>query len=269
MPTADVNGQTLYYEVHGEGEPLVIVMGLSADILAWALQLPEWSKQYKVIAVENRDVGRSSYATEPYDITDMADDVVALADHLEIDDFHLLGLSMGGAISQEVAINHPERVRTLTLVVTWGGSGFIGLERTRLWKKRLDHFSFEDHLDELLLQTFSEQFLNNEQMRTWLRDAMLANPNRQKPEGFLRQLDACGRHETRDRLDRISAPTHVIGGEYDVMVPIWKSMELADGIPGARHSVLEKQPHGVNIEAAQQFNALVLDFLSEHAKTPA
>src|SRR3954451_22659300 len=98
MPTAEVNGQTLYYEVHGEGEPLVIVMGLSADILAWALQIPEWSKQYQVIAIENRDVGRSSYAKDSYEITDMANDVLALADHLELDTFHLVGLSMGGAI---------------------------------------------------------------------------------------------------------------------------------------------------------------------------
>src|SRR4051812_26007150 len=173
MPTADVNGQSLYYEVHGEGEPLFIVMGLSADILAWALQIPEWSKQYKVIAVENRDVGRSSYATEQYDIADMADDVIALADELGIDDFHLLGLSMGGAISQELAINHPERVKTLTLVVTWGGSGFVGRERTRLWTKQLEHFSHEDHIDDLMMATFSEKFMDNEQMRLWLRDAML------------------------------------------------------------------------------------------------
>jgi 3-oxoadipate enol-lactonase len=269
MPTADVNGQSLYYEVHGEGEPLVLVMGLSADILAWALQIPEWAKQYKVIALENRDVGRSSYATANYDIADMADDVLALVDELGIDDFHLLGLSMGGAISQEIAINHPERVKTLTLVVTWGGSGFAGTQRTRLWTKMLEAFDHEDHVDELMLATFSEKFLDNDQMRNWLRDAMLANPNPQKPEGFLRQLDACGRHETRARLDQIKAPTHVIGAEYDMLLPIWKSKELADGIPGAKYSVVAAAPHGLNVENATEFNQLVLDFLNEHAKAPA
>jgi pimeloyl-ACP methyl ester carboxylesterase len=269
MPTADVNGQTLYYEIHGEGEPLVIVMGLSADILAWALQIPEWSKQYKVIAIENRDVGRSSYATEQYDIVDMADDVLALADELGIDEFHLAGLSMGGAISQELALKAPERVKTLTLVVTWGGSGFVGRERTRLWTKRLEHETHEDHIDDLMLSTFSERFMDNDQMRNWLRDAMLANPNPQKPEGFARQLDACGRHETRDRLGQIDIPTHVIGGEYDALLPIWKSKELADGIPGAKYTVVARAPHGINVEHATEFNALVLDFLNEHAKTPA
>jgi pimeloyl-ACP methyl ester carboxylesterase len=269
MPHLDANGQSLYYEVHGDGEPLVIVMGLSADILAWALQIPEWSKRYKVIAIENRDVGRSSYATEQYDIADMADDVLALVDHLEIDTFHLLGLSMGGAISQEVVLKAPQRVETLTLVVTWGGSGFTGRERTRLWVKQMDSYSHEDHVDQLLLVTMSEEFLDNEGGRKWLRELILANPNPQKPEGFLRQLDACGRHETRDRLPSIDVPTHVIGGEHDALVPVWKSQELAEKIPGAKLSVIPRAPHNVNIEHAEQLNTLVLGFLAEHAGAPA
>jgi pimeloyl-ACP methyl ester carboxylesterase len=269
MPTVEANGQTLYYEVHGEGEPLVIVMGLSADILAWALQIPEWAKQYKVIAIENRDVGRSSYATEPYEITDMADDTLAAVDALGIEEFHVAGLSMGGAISQEIALKAPERLKSLTLIVTWGGSGFVGRERTRLWSKQLDHQSHEDHVDNLLLFTMSEQFMDNDEGRAWLRSVILANPNPQKPEGFKRQLDACGRHETRDRLGQIDIPTHVIGGEHDILLPIWKSKEIADLISGAKYSVIPNAPHGVNLENAAALNSLVLDFLNEHAPAPA
>jgi pimeloyl-ACP methyl ester carboxylesterase len=264
MPHLEANGQNLYYEVHGEGEPLMIVMGLSADILAWALQIPKWSETYKVIAIENRDVGRSSYATDQYDITDMADDVLALADHLEIDDFHLLGLSMGGAISQELTLKAPQRVRTLTLIVTWGGSGFAGELKTELWKKQLANYDHEDHIDQMLMVTMSESFLDNTDGRKWLRNIMLANPNPQKPEGFLRQLDACGRHETRDRLANIDVPTHVIGAEHDILVPVWKSQELADLIPNATLSVVPKAPHGVNVETADQLNTLVLDFLANN-----
>ena len=101
MPFADANGQRLYYESHGEGEPLVIVMGLAADHLAWAMQVPEWSKHYRVIEFDNRDVGQSSYAEGPYEIADMARDTLALADELGLDSFHLLGMSMGGTIAQE------------------------------------------------------------------------------------------------------------------------------------------------------------------------
>ena len=109
MPHAEVNGQRLYYEVTGEGDPLLLVMGLAGDTVAWALQVGEWSKTHRVIAFDNRDVGQSSYADGPYEIADMASDTLALADHLELDTFHLVGLSMGGMIAQEIALRAPER----------------------------------------------------------------------------------------------------------------------------------------------------------------
>jgi pimeloyl-ACP methyl ester carboxylesterase len=218
MPHADLNGQNLYYEVHGEGEPLVIVMGLSADLLAWALQIPEWSKHYKLIAIENRDVGRSSYATESYEIEDMADDTLALADELGLDDFHLLGLSMGGAIAQQMALKSPERLRSLTLVVTWGGSGPYGAARSDVLGKAFERMSPEERVDFLMLSTMSEGFYANAESVNWLRSLLLASPHPQKPEGFVRQLEACGRHDVRDRLGELSLPTHVIGAEHDVLV---------------------------------------------------
>jgi pimeloyl-ACP methyl ester carboxylesterase len=100
VPHAEVNGQRLYHEVHGEGEPLVIVMGLGGDLLAWARQIPEFSKHYRVIAIENRDVGRSSYADGPYEIADMADDVLAVADELGVDRFHLLATDRHHGVRQ-------------------------------------------------------------------------------------------------------------------------------------------------------------------------
>ena len=123
VPHAELNGQSLYYEVHGEGEPLFIVMGLARRPARLGPADPRVGQAVPGVAIENRDVGRSSYASGPYDIADMADDTLALADHLGLDEFHLLGLSMGGAIAQEIALPRPSGCRTLTLVVTWGGSG--------------------------------------------------------------------------------------------------------------------------------------------------
>ncbi len=114
MPTADCNGQTLYYEEHGEGDPLLCVMGLSANTLAWALQVQAFSAAHRTIIFDNRDVGQSSMADGNYEITDMATDALALADHLGLEQFHLVGVSMGGAIAQEMALAAPERVKTLT-----------------------------------------------------------------------------------------------------------------------------------------------------------
>ena len=266
MPNAEVNGQRLYYEVHGEGEPLVMAMGLGGDLVAWARQIPEFAERYRVIAIENRDVGRSSYANAPYDIEDMADDTLAVLDEVGVDDFHLLGLSMGGAICQQVALRAPERVRTLTLCVTWGGSGPYGEEHSRLLAEQYRRMSREEQVDYLMLAGMTEDFYANADSVAWLRRMILSNPNPQETEGFVRQLDACGRHDVRDRLDELSMPVHVVGAEHDVMVPPWKSTELAELIPGAKLTMLERAAHLVNIEGAERFNAAVLEFLAQHAE---
>ena len=263
MPHAELDGQSLYYEIHGEGEPLFIVMGLAGDLLAWALQIPEWADRFQVVAIENRDVGRSSYADRPYDIADMAGDALALADHLGLAEFHLLGLSMGGAIAQEIALAAPERVKTLTLVVTWGGNGRYGIESARVRNVQFERMTPEERVDNLLLATMSEEFFANPESVAWLRNLMLASPHPQKPEGFMRQLDACGRHEVRDRLGGLSMPTHVIGSAHDMLVPPWKSEELAELIPGATLTMLERAPHMVNIESAERFNDAVLGWLAD------
>ena len=90
MPTIEANGQTLYYEMHGEGEPLLAVMGLAADTTAWTLQVPAFAARHRTVIFDNRDVGQSSMAEGPYEISDMARDALAVADALELESFHLL-----------------------------------------------------------------------------------------------------------------------------------------------------------------------------------
>jgi 3-oxoadipate enol-lactonase len=263
VPVADVNGQRLYYESHGEGEPLVIVMGLSTDHLAWAMQIPEWSKHYRVVEFDNRDVGQSSYADGPYEIADMARDTLALADELGLDTFHLLGMSMGGAIAQEAALAAPERIRTLTLVVTFAHYGRWGAERARIWSAAALRTPREEHVDNLLLLTLSQELYDEQpDFVAYVRQMTLSNPHPQAPEAFTRQLDAISRHHTLDRLGSLSMPTHVIGAEHDILVPVWKSSEIAEAIPGAKLTIVERAPHGVNVERADDFNRAVLDFLA-------
>jgi 3-oxoadipate enol-lactonase len=269
MPTIDANGQTLYYEVHGEGEPLLCVMGLSADTLAWALQVPAFAASHRTVIFDNRDVGQSSMANGPYEIADMAGDALALADALELDSFHLLGVSMGGAIAQEIALAAPERVRTLTLAVTFPAGGAWARKLSEVWGERVRKLSQEERVDELMLLNFSERFFEDQGMATWVRNMMLANPHPQPAEAFTRQLEACGRHDAREGLRALDLPTHVIGSDYDMLVPIWKSRELAELIPGAKLTVLPAAPHGANVERAEEFNKAVLDFIVERAPAPA
>jgi 3-oxoadipate enol-lactonase len=261
MPFVDANGQRLYYEVQGEGEPLLMVMGLGADHLAWALQVGPLAEHFRVITFDNRDCGQSSYAAGPYEITDMAADTIALADALELDSFHLVGASMGGCIAQEIALGWADRVRTLTLAITFAGAGAWGRKHGRLIAADVYHRSYEEHIDNMMLLCFSEKLFDETERVTFLRQQMLANPHPQRPEGFARQAEATGRHEARERLPSLSMPVHVIGAEHDYLVPVWKSRELADLIPGATLTVIEGATHGLNVERAEDFNAAMLDFL--------
>ena len=269
MPTLEANGQQLYYEVHGGGEPLLCVSGLAMDTLGWALQVPAFSARHKLILFDNRDVGQSSMASGDYGIADMAQDALALADALDIDSFHLLGVSMGGAIAQEIALAAPERVRTLTIAVSFASAGAWGRKLAEVWSARMERAPWEEKIDELMLLCFSEEFFENAEAVAWVRGVMLQNPNQQPADAFARQLGASSRHDTRDRLGTLAMPTHVIGAEHDILVPVWKSQELAGLMPGATLTVLPAAPHGANMERAEEFNNVVLDFIAERAGAPA
>src|SRR5439155_19120318 len=114
----------------------------------------------------------------------------------------------------------------------------------------------------LMLLTLSEEFFENEEAARYVRGMMLGDPNPQPPEAFARQLQASSRHDSRDRLGSLAMPAHVIGCEHDILVPVWKQHELAELIPGAQLTVIERSPHGANVERAVEFNALVLDFIA-------
>ena len=268
MPIAEANEQRLYYESHGEGDPLLCVMGLGADHTAWVLNVPQWSESRRVIVFDNRDVGQSSYHEERYEVGDMASDALALADALELETFDLLGLSLGGAISQEIALRAPERVRTLTLAVTYGGFGGWGAQRAKVFHAFLEGMTREQRVEFLMALVYSDIVFDNEQFVTAARETMLAHPHPQSNEAFIRQLEASSRHEARDRLGQLQMPVQVIGAERDVMVPAHKSPELARLIPGAKLTMFDSA-HAVNVEAAQEFNAAVLDFIAETAGAPA
>ena len=269
MPFADANGLQLYYEEHGAGEPLLCVIGLAADHLAWALQLEAFAARHRTVVFDNRDVGQSGAAAGPYAISDMADDTLALADALGLERFHLLGVSMGGAIAQQLALAAPERVSTLTLAVTWAGGGAYQREKSRLLAIDAHKLSREEHIDSLLLLNVSEAFYENPDAIRFLRTLMIDNPHPQSPAAFTRQVEASGLHDLRGRLAELTMPVHVISGSHDILIPHWKQQELAAEIPGAALTTIEAGPHAVNVERAQEFNDAVLDFIGAQAAAAA
>jgi pimeloyl-ACP methyl ester carboxylesterase len=267
VPIAEANGQRLYYEEQGEGDPLLCVMGLGADHTAWVLNVPEWAKSRRVIVFDNRDVGQSSYSAEPYEVSDMAADALALADHLELESFDLVGLSLGGAIAQELALAHPDRVRTLTLCVTYPAGGAWGKQRAKVLGRIVTGMTREERVEFLMMAVYSELLFENEEFVEASRSAMLAHPHPQPNEAFVRQLEAGSRHDARDRLGSLTMPVHVIGARRDMLVPFRASEELAELIPGAEFTRMDAG-HALNVEAAPEFNRAVLEFIAAEAAAP-
>ena len=264
MPIAEANGQRLYYEVHGEGEPLLAVMGLGGDHTAWVLQIPEWSKTHRLVVFDNRDVGQSSQAEGPYEVSDMAADALALADELEVDSFHLVGESLGGAIAQEIALAAPGRVRTLTLCVTYGATGAYGAQRAAVLGTIARKLNRDEFIELLMLLVYSDRLFDSPEFADAARQAMLDNPHPQPTEAWIRQLEASCGHNALDRVGSLQMPVHVIGARRDIMVPPFRSEDLAAAIPGSKLTLIDAG-HLVNVEAAAEFNAAVLSFIAESA----
>ncbi len=122
MPTANIGDVEIYFEEHGSGEPLIMVLGLGQDIATWGFQIEELSKHLRLVVFDNRDSGKSSRCTDNYETETMAQDVLSLMGHLGIERAHLLGTSMGAMVAQHVALMAPERLKSLILASTtsWG-----------------------------------------------------------------------------------------------------------------------------------------------------
>ncbi|MGH7275821.1 MAG: alpha/beta fold hydrolase [Candidatus Rokuibacteriota bacterium] len=266
MPKVSVNDIEMYYVEAGAGEPLVLIMGFGGDHTAWAFQLRAFAERYRVIAFDNRGAGQTDVPDSPYTIPMMAEDTVGLMDALGIDRAHVLGVSMGGMIAQEIALNHAHRVRSLHLGCTLAHPDGYSHARGAAWTEMRTRLSPEAALRAIFLWLFAPSTYNErpEFVERFLQNA-LANPYRQSLTGFLRQRDAIAEHDTVDRLGAIRCPTLVSVAEEDILVPPRFSRELAERIPGAELKILRGAGHVYFWEQPEAFNGLSLDFLKRIA----
>jgi len=265
MPTAKVDDIQLYYEEHGQGEPLLLIMGLGASIMSWSEQIPTFSREFRVIAFDNRGAGRSDKPAVRYTIARFADDAAGLMDALGIDSAHVYGQSMGGFIAQELALRHPQRVRTLVLGSTscGGRQAIVGSPENLAIIGMMNVLSPREAAEKGLPLFYSEEFIRRHHdalIERSLREAELRPP----PDAFGRQVQAAGRHKTFDRLPDIRCPTLVITGSDDRVVPADNSRILTERILGAELAVLPGAGHGYLVEKAAESNAIVLKFLCRH-----
>jgi pimeloyl-ACP methyl ester carboxylesterase len=264
--TVRANGQKLYYEVHGEGQPLVLVMGIGYDCTLWTLaQVPALSQKFRVVIFDNRDAGRSSQATGAYAIADMADDTAGLMDALDIKKAHVCGLSMGGMIAMEFALRHPGRLDRMILTGAPGAPARAAFHPIRTWNwVKANDKTGEIFACQQFTWLFSNAFLRNREAVQQTVAMLSSNPNPVGPQAYDRQAQAVLRFDVLDRLAAVKARTLCIVGEQDLLTPVHECREVADRIPGARFEVIkgEGSSHVVPIERPDDFNGLVTKFLS-------
>src|SRR6185295_13667691 len=261
MPTAETRDIVTYYEEAGAGEPLILICGLGADLQVWRFQVPELSKRFKVVCYDNRGAGRTSAPDQPYSIAGMADDLAALLDRLKIASAHVLGWSMGGLIAQAFAVAHPRRVRKLILVATTvRPDGFARLAIKNWMNIRRSDMPYEQIIRFTSRWGYSPALYDNEALYEKLMQVAVANPYAQKAHAFLRQADAVLAFDPGDAAKGIRAPTLVLAGTYDNLIPPYHSERLAQTIPGATLEVM-KGAHAGFVEFPGEYNKSILDFL--------
>jgi 3-oxoadipate enol-lactonase len=245
MSHLTVGGRQLFHQRQGSGEPLLLIMGMSGTHLSWGEPfVADLGRDYDVVAYDHRGIGRSDAEAEAFSIVDLAEDAAGVLDALDWDDAHVLGISMGGMVAQELALRHPERIRTLALGCTYcGGEGSALAPQATLERLSAGMMSGDR---ELAIRTgfevnVSERFAHQDGAYETFR-AMAKSLPAPIPVIML-QMQAIAQHDTSARLPSIALPTLVIHGDEDLMLPVQNGRMIAGLIPGARLEVLEGVGH--------------------------
>ncbi len=240
-----------------------MVIGLGADQNNWRLQVASFKRHYHTITFDNRGSGRSEKPAGPYTISMMAEDTVGLMDHLGVERAHILGVSMGGMIAQELAISHPERVNKLILGCTFASSrGVSGFSPEIVEALETYAESPRDEASQrrLAIKIIDSTF-NKITYRVVFLPLMKAAIKSVPLTGFVEQLDAILAFDAEDRLHKISAPTLVLTGTEDRVIKPISSEVIAGLVPNARLVKVEGGSHGFSGEMNGEFNREVLEFL--------
>jgi 3-oxoadipate enol-lactonase len=261
MPHTLVGDVEIYWESHGQGEPLLLISGVSGGTWSWEESIIAWSPHFRIIVFDNMGAGRSTKPDRIYRIQEMANHAAAILDAAGVEQAFVVGLSMGGMIAQELALTHPQRVFRLVLGCTHcGGSERIPPAPEVI--RRFAHnkgLSPEEIVDKNLHLLVTPEFLQSRsELLQRYRERQLKAPW-QPDYALQRQLEAIRDFHTCDRLDDIKARTLVLAAERDLLVPPENGRILATRIPEAD---LEEFPGGhlIYLESAEAFHRTVLRF---------
>jgi 3-oxoadipate enol-lactonase len=265
MPIINANNINMYYELHGTGEPIVLISGFATDRLAWRSVQQIFAQQYQVLLFDNRGVGQSDTPDTPYSIDLFAADTIALIDTLGLKKPHIIGHSMGGMVAQTIAHQYADKIKTITIAGSRCRSNkltetlfkFIGnLRKDKVPRERL--------LECWLPWIFSEAFLAQPEVIPTLTAFYLNNPYPQTLIGYERQLDAVLNFNSSDWVSHIKTPTLIITAEKDLTIPPEQSQEIINKISHAEAVCLPHAGHAMMVEQPEFFTEAVINFLQRN-----
>jgi 3-oxoadipate enol-lactonase len=258
MPKIDINGVKLHYEEQGTGEPIVMVHGLGGSIFDWVMQIPFFSKYYRVVAIELRDHGESDKWHGSYDFKMFSDDVTKLVEKLKLGKAIFFGFSLGGMIVMQLALDHPDKIKALVLVDTAYGL----TEETMKAGQEMASMSQKMSGKELSIATmkfnYTPEFIES---HPDIFEQAIKISDARDPSSTFREAQGLVTFNVRERLKEISTPTLIVNGEDDPIIPVSIAKYLKEHIKGAKLLILSKGRHMAIIEKGEEFNKAVLDFL--------
>jgi 3-oxoadipate enol-lactonase len=265
MPFFNREDVKLYYEVEGEGSPLVLISGLGSKN-SWSFQIPFFRKKMQVIVLHNRGVGKSSRPNYPYSMKMFVEDIHELLDHLEIKEkVHLCGISMGGMIVQHFILNYPERVKSLILCATSaypeGASNVI--ESQKLMEGSSYEQKFKVRVAALYSRPFKRKLKTDSKIYEVLRKEFMEDPTELKD--YINQGAAILDHDTRESLHEITQPTLILVGNEDrIILGLNHSKLLHEKIPNSTLKIIENTGHGFVAEQSRVVNEIMYEFIKKN-----
>jgi aminoacrylate hydrolase len=267
MPKVRVGQRDVFCEVHGDtpGVPLLLVMGMGGSCRGWLpLQIPEFSRDRRVVIFDHPGVGDSDETDGDFSTGDLADNAVQVLDALDIERADILGVFMGGMVAQEVALRHPDRADRLVLTGTYARPDAKRRLLLEHWRTLAQSGApIETLIRERLLWTLLDETLEQTDLVQSMIDFFTREGAPLTSEIFARQADACLTHDSADRLGNIRQETLVLCGAHDQLTPPAMHRQLADAIPRAHLVMISSGAHLVMVEAAEQFNHIVVQFLND------
>ncbi len=264
MPTIVVKGRRFFYKVVGHHRvPLVFLSGLGADHRAFARAQHYFEATYRVFTFDTRDVGQSERFRDPYSTADMADDVAGCLEQISAAPAHVFGHSLGGLIAQELALRHPQRVRSLILASAHCGSDNWRKALIESWVVLRRELPIGKFTRAVLPWLVAPPFYGELTQIDGLIEFAERNPWPQEADAFARQARAGIEHDTRERLDQIDFPCLVLVGERDIVNPPRVSAELAGRLRTAQMAVLPEVGHLPHIEDPSRFRQTIEQFLAD------